>query len=54
MSKLQELTKEEIFEVLLCGNQPKDGYTIKDYIKEWNERVAKGAAFQVNVPSVNK
>ena len=33
---------EEIFDVL-CGGKPRGyGYTIRDYVDEWNDRVANG------------
>ena len=41
MSKFPELSDEEIFDVLLCGGKPRGyGYTIQDYVDEWNDRVA--------------
>ena len=54
MSSFPEVTKEEIFKVLLCGEKPKGGYTIQDYVEEWNKRVADGATFQVDVPPIIK
>lgn len=51
MSKFPELTNEEIFDVLLCGGKPRGyGYTVQDYVDEWNDRVANGEKFQVDVP----
>lgn len=51
MSNFPELTNEEIFDVLLCGGKPRGcGYTIQDYVEEWNDRVANGETFQVNIP----
>ena len=53
MSKFPELTNEEIFDVLLCGKKPRGyGYTIQDYVDEWNDRVTNGEKFQVDVPLV--
>lgn len=51
MGKFTELSNEEIFHVLICGGKPRGyGYTIQDYIDEWNDRVANGEKFQVDVP----
>ena len=52
MSKFPELSNEEIFKVLLCGEKSKGGYSIQDYVEEWNDRVANGERFQVDVPPV--
>ena len=53
MSKFPELSNEEMFDVLLCGGKPRGyGYTIQDYVDEWNDRVANGERFQVDVPPV--
>ena len=47
MSKFPELTDEEISNVLLYGGKPKGyGYTIQDYINEWNERTISGKNLQ--------
>lgn len=54
MGKFPELTNEEIYNVLLCGDKPKGcGYTIQDYVDEWNDRVANGEKFQVEVPPLD-
>lgn len=42
MSAFPELTNEEMFKVLLCGEKPKGGYSIQDYVEEWNERCNNG------------
>lgn len=53
MGKFPELTNEEIFDVLFCGGKPRGyGYTIQDFVSEWNERVANGEKFQANVSSI--
>jgi len=44
-----ELTNEELFKVLLCGEKPKNGYAIDDYIKEWNNRCDNGMKYEVKV-----
>ena len=53
MSKFPELSNEEIFDVLLCGGKPREGYAIQDYVDEWNDRVANGERFQVDVPPID-
>lgn len=51
MGKFPELTNEEIYDVLLCGGKIRGyGYTIQDYVDEWNDRVAKGKKFQIDIP----
>ena len=55
MSKFPELSNEEIFDVLLCGGKTRGyGYTMQDYVDEWNERVANGEKFQVDIPHVEQ
>ena len=55
MSKFPELTDDELFDVLLCGKKPRGyGYSIQDYVDEWNERVANGMVYQVDVPPVEE
>ena len=55
MSKFPELSNEELFDVLLCGGKPRGyDYSIQDYVDEWNERVANGENFQVDIPPINK
>lgn len=53
MSKFPELSNEEIFDVLLYGGKPRGGYTIRDYVDEWNDRVANSEHFQVDVPPID-
>lgn len=48
-NKYMEDDYEEIFDVLLCGGKPRGGYTIQDYVDEWNDRVANSEHFQVDV-----
>ena len=51
MGKFPELTNEEIYDVLLCGDKIRGyGYTIQDYVDEWNDRVAKGEKFKIDIP----
>lgn len=45
-----EFTNEEIFKVLMCGKKPIGGYTIAEYVEEWNLRVENGMTFEVSVP----
>ena len=53
MSKFPELSNEEIFDVLLCGGKPRGyGYTIQDYVDEWNDRIANSERFQIDAPPV--
>ena len=55
MGKFPELTNDELFDVLLCGKKPRGyGYTIQDYVDEWNDRVTNGEKFQVDVLPVEE
>ena len=55
MSKFPELSNEEILDVLLYGGKPRGyGYSIQDYVDEWNDRVANGEKFQVEVSPVKQ
>ena len=47
MASFPELTDNEIFGVLMCGQKPIGGYTIQDYVDEWNKRVANGMKYHV-------
>lgn len=49
MSSLSEVSREELFGVLLCGEKPKDGISIEEYMKEWNFRVEKEGGYEVDV-----
>lgn len=44
-----ELTDNELFGVLLCGEKPMGGYTIEDYAEEWNKRCDNGMRYEVQV-----
>ena len=46
--ELSKLSDEELFCVLMCGEPPKDGYSIQDYVNEWNDRVDKGMRYEVS------
>ena len=35
---ISNLSNEDLFSVLLCGVEPIEPYTIKDYATEWNKR----------------
>lgn len=37
---LSTLSNDELFGVLLCGSQPIENATVKDYAEEWNKRCA--------------
>ena len=39
---LSNLSNEELFGVLLCGEKPLKNVTINDYVEEWNKRCAEG------------
>ncbi len=39
---LSNLSNEELFGVLLCGEKPLENITINDYVEEWNKRCAEG------------
>ena len=54
MSKLSELTRDELFDVLLCGGKLKDGFSLNDYMEEWNLRVKQEGGFEVDVPPCSK
>ena len=45
---LSELTRNELFAVLLCGERPKEGFTLNDYAKEWNLRVEQEGGFEIS------
>lgn len=49
-----ELTNGELFEVLMYGKKPSGGYTINDYVEEWNRRVEAGMKYTVDVPPISK
>ena len=51
MSILSKLTKEELFDVLLCGKSPKEGYTKQDYAEEWNDRLQREGPFVIDFSS---
>ena len=44
-----ELTDKELFDVLLCGKRPMSGYTIDDYIDEWNRRCDNGMKYEIKI-----
>jgi len=48
-----EFTDEEIYRVLICGEKPKGGYTIEEFVEEWNSRCEKGMNFQVDIPTLS-
>lgn len=52
MSNLSDMSREELFVVLLCGKQPLEGTTLQDYVNEWNARVEKDGGFEVDVPPI--
>ena len=53
-NKYMEDDYEEILDVLLCGGKPRGyGYTIRDYVDEWNDRVTNSERFQVDVPPID-
>lgn len=54
MSKLSEESREELFDVLLGGNPPKDRITLQEYMEEWNKRVDKEGGYEVLVPPMKK
>lgn len=51
--ELSKLPDEELFGVLLCGEAPKDGHTIQDYMEEWNKRCDDGMKYEVEVSPVS-
>lgn len=40
---ISKLSNEELFSVLLCGEKPVDGFTMDDYVNEWNKRCDEGS-----------
>ena len=52
MSNLSNMTREELFDVLLCGKQPVEGATLQEYVEEWNARVEKYGGYEVDVPPI--
>ena len=52
MSNLSNVSRKELFDVLLCGKQPLEGTTFQEYVKEWNTRVEKDGGFEVDVPPI--
>jgi hypothetical protein len=46
---ITEIADDELFSVLLCGCEPKYGYTVNDYAEEWNRRCDHGMQYEVNV-----
>lgn len=49
MNDLSNLSREELFGVLLCGEKPINGISLQEYVQEWNVRVAKEGGYEVNV-----
>lgn len=41
MNDLSNLSRDELFGVLLCGEKPKEGISLNEYMEEWNVRVKK-------------
>lgn len=39
---IANLSNEDLFSVLLCGEKPLEPYTIQDYVIEWNKRCTEG------------
>lgn len=52
MSNLSNMSREELFDVLLCGKQPVEGATLQEYAEEWNARVEKYGGYEVDVPPI--
>lgn len=52
MNDLSNLSRDELFGVLLCGEKPKEGVSLNEYMEEWNIRVKKEGGYEVTVPSV--
>lgn len=52
MIDLSNLSRDELFGVLLCGEKPKEGISLNEYIEEWNARVKKEGGYEVIVPPV--
>lgn len=51
MSLLSKFTREELFDVLLCGKSPREGFTKQDYAEEWNNRLKKEGPFVIDFSS---
>lgn len=49
MNDLSNLSREELFGVLLYGEKPINGISLKEYVQEWNVRVAKEGGYEVDV-----
>lgn len=50
MSKFPELTNDEIVDVLLYGGKPKGyGYSMQDFVDEWNDRISNGENLQSEI-----
>lgn len=52
MNDLSNLSRDELFGVLLCGEKPKEGISLNEYMEEWNARVKKEGEYEVIVPPV--
>lgn len=52
MNDLSNLSREELFGVLLCGEKPKEGISLNEYMEEWNARVKKEGGYEVIVSPV--
>lgn len=52
MNDLSNLSRDELFGVLLCGEKPKEGISLNEYMEEWNVRVKKEGGYEVTVPPV--
>jgi hypothetical protein len=50
---ITEMTNGELFGVLLCREEPQYGYTLNDYVREWNRRYDNGMKYEVDVPPLN-
>lgn len=52
MNDLSNLSRNELFGVLLCGEKPKEGIGLNAYMEEWNARVKKEGGYEVIVPPI--
>ena len=52
MNDLSNLSRDELFGVLLCGEKPKEGISLNEYMEEWNVRVEKEGGYEVTVPPI--
>lgn len=39
---ISNLSNDDLFSVLLCGDEPIKPYTVQDYANEWNKRCSEG------------